>query len=206
MKTQSYSGIRDIKEIINFEIYDLGNDDIPITLAKQGIIKQSDNFNKMKQQTKKILSSLISKGFTQAVWICDKTELPINSLIGFKHHHRLSIFLKKGIKCNNPNCGRVGTKIIKWRDRGKNIHWDIFTKDNKLMTIDHIIPLSKGGTGKIENKQILCCTCNSKKGNRLTMLNKIKYIHREFRFSIFRFSIAKLNNKFCFRCEISWGW
>lgn len=35
------------------------------------------------------------------------------------------------------------------------------------MTIDHIIPLSKGGTDKLDNLRFLCSSCNSKKKDRL---------------------------------------
>ncbi|MGI9558300.1 MAG: DNA methyltransferase [Thermodesulfobacteriota bacterium] len=34
------------------------------------------------------------------------------------------------------------------------------------MTVDHIIPQSKGGGGEAENLQLLCGACNSMKGNR----------------------------------------
>jgi len=38
------------------------------------------------------------------------------------------------------------------------------------------------------------------------MKNKIVYLHKEYKFGIFRISIVKLKNKFCLRIEISYGW
>ena len=36
----------------------------------------------------------------------------------------------------------------------------------KTLTVDHVVPVSKGGTDHFENLQLLCSHCNSVKGNR----------------------------------------
>lgn len=61
----------------------------------------------------------------------------------------LALLIKKyGAKCMNPNC----------RYRGRD----------PRLTVDHIIPKSKGGTNAFANKQILCDACNQKKSNYST--------------------------------------
>lgn len=56
-----------------------------------------------------------------------------------------------------------------------DVRWLVWERDNftcqkcgsrKNLSIDHIIPESKGGEATMENCQTLCKTCNSSKGAR----------------------------------------
>jgi 5-methylcytosine-specific restriction endonuclease McrA len=40
------------------------------------------------------------------------------------------------------------------------------TSEVEVLHVDHIIPVSKGGTTDLENLQTLCQTCNLGKSNR----------------------------------------
>lgn len=45
-----------------------------------------------------------------------------------------------------------------------------YCKEKTKLTMDHVIPLSKGGEHRKENVVPACVPCNSRKNNRLTML------------------------------------
>lgn len=47
------------------------------------------------------------------------------------------------------------------------------------LSIDHIVPESKGGSMDVENLQTLCWPCNKKKGNRPTGYQKIERTREE---------------------------
>lgn len=46
---------------------------------------------------------------------------------------------------------------------------DVDISDEKLLTVDHIIPEKDGGADTIDNRALLCASCNSKKGSNLTL-------------------------------------
>jgi 5-methylcytosine-specific restriction endonuclease McrA len=91
----------------------------------------------------------------------------------FNNHHRLKVFHQKGCACSHPGCDKVGTRLVKRRDGGGGIHWDVFTADNTMMTIDHHIPKSKGGTNVISNLFPMCAPHNHKKSNKMPNINLI---------------------------------
>jgi 5-methylcytosine-specific restriction endonuclease McrA len=61
-----------------------------------------------------------------------------------------ALILRDGKKCANPICGST-----------------------KKLRIDHIDPLSRGGSTEVDNLQILCVRCNSKKRNKTPQLDRV---------------------------------
>ena len=65
-------------------------------------------------------------------------------------------------------------KRAKWRCESCNVEVVLckVNSENKA-TIDHVIPLSKGGVHSYSNIQCLCRLCNQKKNNRIVGQQKI---------------------------------
>lgn len=85
------------------------------------------------------------------------------------NHRRLQCFAQKGRIC--VQCGLVGTELVVERVRDGSIHVDLYGYNlhgrRIMMTVDHIIPKSKGGPDKLANYQPMCDKCNTKKGDKL---------------------------------------
>lgn len=66
----------------------------------------------------------------------------------------------------NPQAGRIDFDA--WNEKLTKLDYKCqICGTEKNITVDHIIPMSKGGTNHIENLQPLCVSCNCSKGNRI---------------------------------------
>lgn len=97
----------------------------------------------------------------------------------YKDHRRLGVFHRKGTVCVCCGAGKEGVRLVENHTETKkgrvgSTHVDIFTKNWTLMTVDHIIPLSEGGTWHWSNLQPMCTRCNSKKGSLLITTEELR--------------------------------
>ena len=58
---------------------------------------------------------------------------------------------------------RIRTQVFE-----SNAYRCVLCQDYKNLVIDHILPLSKGGSDDISNLQTLCWSCNSIKSNKVS--------------------------------------
>ncbi|MBV5347812.1 HNH endonuclease [bacterium] len=103
-------------------------------------------------------------------------------IIGKKERHELEpgVFVKtysvrlqtfkRSLEC--VECGIKGLHFWAEKQEGQiNNHLNLYGIDKHgdeiLMTKDHIIPKSKGGSESLKNMQTMCTRCNGKKGNNL---------------------------------------
>jgi hypothetical protein len=67
----------------------------------------------------------------------------------FTEEQRIEIFVRDNKQCQGTACGG---RII---------------KDGEIWHADHIIPWIRGGRTEVDNGQVLCPSCNTKKGTKL---------------------------------------
>jgi len=63
------------------------------------------------------------------------------------------------------------------------------------LTIDHVIPISKGGKTIFENCITCCRSCNCKKGDRTPEAAKMKLLKKPYKPSMTQFIFSKFKNK-----------
>jgi 5-methylcytosine-specific restriction endonuclease McrA len=85
-------------------------------------------------------------------------------------------FIKSQKELFFPTDPAYSNKRVKWAMIRKIIAPWVFFRHGSIcakcgatedLTIDHIIPMARGGTNDLENLQILCRKCNSSKGAKL---------------------------------------
>ena len=100
-----------------------------------------------------------------------------------KHNYkpRLYNFVVNGTKC--VRCGiegkffayefnnKAALKLTDTKGKSHGRHLNLYAIDDKgrevLMTRDHIIPVSRGGSNAMANSQTMCSNCNTTKGNKI---------------------------------------
>ena len=89
---------------------------------------------------------------------------------------RFKTFMKKGTSC--VSCGELGKyfaveeSVEMSAEPRKKVHINLYGANDRLFTVDHIIPKFWGGTDEIENLQCMCSTCNSAKGSEVPVGTK----------------------------------
>lgn len=84
-------------------------------------------------------------------------------------------FIREGkVKCALSGIEATHVKMVQYNDG--SIHWDFYTDDDQMMTLDHIKPKKLGGTNNIKNLQPMLLDLNSRKGHSLTY--EKKYLER----------------------------
>lgn len=83
---------------------------------------------------------------------------------------RIKCFVYKGLKC--ARCGIVGEFFAKERQKRYKEAWHLnlyarVNGDERLITMDYVIPSSKGGNNSLKNSQTLCIKCNGEKADKV---------------------------------------
>jgi hypothetical protein len=102
----------------------------------------------------------------RSIWLPSGNRLRIS--------RTLQLFVEKGTKC--VSCGLEGHHFVEiWLDTPKDCTLSIMNLygmrngGRDLMTLDHIVPKSKGGNDTLANGQPMCANCNGKKADKVVL-------------------------------------
>ena len=83
-------------------------------------------------------------------------------------------------------CGLTGTvMLLEKHHSSKTPHFNLYAIDDKddmvLMTKDHVVPKSKGGSDCLDNYQTMCFVCNSLKKNHDVSIQTLRGQRKQVR-------------------------
>jgi hypothetical protein len=85
---------------------------------------------------------------------------------------RIHLYAAKGVRC--AHCGMEGTTFAAERAKSQSTpkyHLNLYHVaeggEETMITVDHIVPKSRGGGNHVSNLQPLCIKCNGRKGDRM---------------------------------------
>lgn len=70
--------------------------------------------------------------------------------------------MKRICRMNSDAQRKARARLI--REHGE---WCAFCGEVERLTVDHIIPLARGGNNEFRNLQLLCDSCNNRKGCKI---------------------------------------
>lgn len=182
-KSRSNDGLRPECRVCQKEWYNKNKEEILSSLK----VKYADNKELFYDKNKAYYSANRDKILSQKKDYRSRNAESIRlNLRKFYWHNREELLAKKsiynksdiyktrnsirnGIRRSIEKCGDVTVEqILDLKQKSSHCHWcNIELDDSIKIHLDHVFPLSKGGSHTISNIVISCARCNTKKGCKM---------------------------------------